>query len=180
VRALEVPDQAIHKVGLLIGGRLTRPFRVATIGGDGDKLVAGAPLKEAAVGPPVVAHVNAKITRHAIEQAVPCVEPLTIVLTEGQRNQQRLKLLKVVIAQTSHRFIQGEVVGILRRKLHPQRLILRDGEAEFGCELPDLSGKDGVGALRFAFLRQGPDRLVGLETHKSFHHGNFPDLARAG
>ncbi len=101
--ALEVPDQAIHKIGLLVGGHLTRPFGIAAVGGDGDKLVAGAPLKEAAVGTPVVAHVNAKVTRHAIEQAVPCIEPLTIALTEGQGNQQRLKLLKVVIAQTPAR-----------------------------------------------------------------------------
>jgi hypothetical protein len=58
VRTLEVPDQAIHKVGLLVGRYLTRPFGIATVGGDGDKLVAGAPLKEAAVGTPVVGRAN--------------------------------------------------------------------------------------------------------------------------
>ncbi len=66
---------------------------------------------------PVIAHVNAEVPRHAIEQAVLVVESLAADLTEHKRGQQRLKLVKFVIAQTPHRLIQRQIVKA--RELRP-------------------------------------------------------------
>ena len=42
---------------------------------------------------PVVAHVNAEVPRHAIEQAVPGIEPLADLLPEHEGGQKGLKLV---------------------------------------------------------------------------------------
>ena len=112
--ALEMPDQAIDQIGLLVGGHAARPFGIAAIDRDGDKLVAAAPLEKAAVRVPVVAHINRQVPRHAVEQAVLRVETLADHLSEDEGGKQRLKLVKFMVAQTSHRFVQGQVVNIER------------------------------------------------------------------
>jgi hypothetical protein len=51
---------------------------------------------------PVITHVNAEVPRHAIEQAVSGIEPLANLLPEDKGSKKGLKLVKVVIAQTTH------------------------------------------------------------------------------
>ena len=74
--------------------------------------------------------------------------------------EKLLKLVKVVISQTPHRLIQREIVAMPGRKLPPDRLRRLDGEAKLGGELPDLSFKDAIGALRLCLPRQRRDRFV--------------------
>ena len=87
---LEIPDQRIDQFGLFIGGHVASVFSIAAIHRNGNQLVAGAPLQEAAVGVPVIAHVNAEVPRHAIEQVVFRVEPLAIDLPEHKGAGNRL------------------------------------------------------------------------------------------
>ena len=76
---------------------------------------------------------------------------LAIVLPEGQAQSAGSQLLKVVIAQTPHRFVQGEFVGIRRRETaSTSRLILprwRSRARPANCRA--CAFKDAVGALRF-------------------------------
>jgi hypothetical protein len=95
-----MPDQGIDQIGLLVGRHPAHVFSITAIDGDGDQLVAGAPLEKAAVGTPVVAHINPEVPRHAVKEAVLCVEPLAPDLPEHKRRQPRLKLVNFVVAQT--------------------------------------------------------------------------------
>src|SRR4051794_20925795 len=105
---------------------------------------------------PVVAHVDAEVPRHAVEQAVLRVETLAADLPEHKRREQRLQLVKLVIAQSPDRFIQSKVVNVPGRELRPDRLIRSDLEAKPSGKQSGLTFKDGIGALRFGFLRQSP------------------------
>ena len=123
-----MPDQAIDEIGLFVGSNPPHSFGIAAVDRDRGQLLAGAPLEETAVGPPVITHVNAEVPRHAVKEAVLRVEPLAADLPEHKRHQKRLKLVKFVIAQTPYRFVQRKIVTLRGRELRPDRLIRLDIE----------------------------------------------------
>jgi hypothetical protein len=82
-RALEMSNAAIHQTGLLIGGQEVSTLGLTTV------VARGAQIKEGAVGPLMVSNVNAKVP-------------------EGQDDQARLKVFKLMIAQTPHRVVQTQ------------------------------------------------------------------------
>ena len=119
---------------------------------DHGKLLAVAPLKKGPVWPPRLPHVRAKVSRHAVEQAVARVQPFADFLPEGERGEQRVKLLKLVIAQGLHRLIEQTRVRAPRRELLPERPLVIDLNAEPSRAQPRLRLDSGIGPARFLLL----------------------------
>jgi len=130
----------------------------------------------------VVAHVNAKITRNAVEQAVRESKPLKFLLdrrsTSESATSQAAQGRDRSIPRTA--FVDSEVVRIRRRSCFqagsPSSMAQPSLVANCGAV---LQGRHRRSAASLSFAKLGIASCR-FELHQAFHHGNLPDLARAG
>jgi hypothetical protein len=78
---------------------------------------------------PVIAHVHAKVPRHAVEQGIGGAEPLANGLPEFKGGQQRVQPSEDVIAQALDGLIERERIARAWRELRPERAFVIDFEA---------------------------------------------------
>ena len=108
----------------------------------------------------MVAHVNAEVPRHAIEQGVPGIETLANLLAEHEGSREASQAgqgrdLSNPAPPHTARDRRNAGAETASRPAPPPH-----GEAKLGGELPDLSFKDAIGALRLCLPRQRRDRFV--------------------
>ena len=111
----------------------------------------------------MIAHVNAEVPRHAIEQAVPGIEPLANLLPEHKGSKKDLKLVKVVIAQTAHRLVERQFAKARGRELRPDWLYREAKEGEQGGVLINVSPNGRVD-IRENLVKRDIDQHTVEET----------------
>jgi len=89
-RILKMLHQRRGEFGLLVRTHGTVTIGIAAFLGNECQLLAVALGEGREVRTPVLAHVNIQVTRHAVEERVPRVQLVAILLTEGQRREKNL------------------------------------------------------------------------------------------